>query len=108
MQDKTLSEIFEKDPDSYPESVIFQKGIVDYIEDIVWKEKPNKCFDKNRQNIENILNAHPSQKEEIRLLVEYEQENGKGSLRKFVEKEFEVPQYIKDFFGWKDTHLERQ
>ena len=104
MQNKNLFEIFEENPDSYPESVLFQDGLEDYIEDIVWKQKPVKCSEKNRINIDRILKSHVSQEQAIIPLIEHERKNGKGSLRKFTGKGFKIPERIKNLPEWKEIY----
>ncbi|MGH1384295.1 hypothetical protein [Kordia sp.] len=81
MQKKTLTEIFEEEPDSYPESILFQDGLIDYIEDTVWNEEPHKCSEQNKRNIEEILDSHSSQAKILDPLIELEVKNGMGSLR---------------------------
>ena len=77
----SLKEIFEEDPYSYPESIMYQDGIYDYIEDVCWKQNPAKCSGIDRENIEKILKSHPSQQRIISPFLEFELANGKGSSR---------------------------
>ncbi|MFY0689071.1 MAG: hypothetical protein JXQ90_18010 [Cyclobacteriaceae bacterium] len=100
----SLTKIFEKDPESFPECVIFQEGIYDYIEDVCDESKPKKCSEENRLKIEAILNAHKSQKEILQIAIDYELKNGKGSHRKFIEqgiKKIKLPKSILEMPEWK-------
>lgn len=105
LQNKVLFEIFDKNPNSHPENILSQDGLEDYIEDLIWKENPPKCSEKNRANIEMVLNSHPSQQEAIAPLINYEKEKGKGSLRKFVNQKVEIPQFIKDLPEWTEPEF---
>ena len=104
---KSLAKIFDKDPESFPESVLFQNGIDDYIEDLCSDGATSKCSEENRLNIEKILNSHQSQNKLIQSLLEFEKKNGQGSLRKSIEKnaaQIKIPKSITDLPEWKTLH----
>ncbi|KYG79347.1 hypothetical protein AWW67_13310 [Roseivirga seohaensis] len=80
---------FNSETHSYQDDLFYQEGIMEYIEDLCWKNEPKTCPSEFSKKIEDILTKFPYQQTHLDKALEYEINHGKGSYRSYVEKGLE-------------------